>query len=157
MVKTSRREREMQRAGEVMREFMARAVLFQEAVAKWGGVNGTDLQVAGLLMSEGPATPGELAERTGLTAGGAITTAIDRLERGGFVTRDRDPGDRRRVIVTAVPEAIFARFGEVYGRVGDRWNAYLETLSDEQLAFANDLLAQAAEVNREEIELLRGR
>ena len=147
----------MQRAGEVMREFMARAVLFQEAVAKWGGVNGTDLQCASLLMSEGPATPGELAERTGLTAGGAITTAIDRLERDGFVTRDRDPNDRRRVIVTAVPEAIFSRFGEVYGRVGDHWNAYLETLSDEQLVFANDLFARAAEVNREEIELLRGR
>jgi DNA-binding MarR family transcriptional regulator len=157
MAETSRRAREMQRAGEVMREFMARAVLFQEAVAKWGGVNGTDLQVASLLMSDGPATPGELAERTGLTAGGAITTAIDRLERDGFVTRDRDPDDRRRVIVTAVPEAVFARFGEVYGRVGDRWNAYLDTLSDEQLAFANDLLAHAAEVNREEIELLRGR
>jgi DNA-binding MarR family transcriptional regulator len=125
MAETSMRVRELERAAEVMREFMARAVLFQDAVAKWGGLNGTDLQCASLLMSEGPATPGELAERTGLTVGGAITTAIDRLERAGFVTRDRDPNDRRRVIVTAIPEAIFARFGEVYGRVGDRWNAYL--------------------------------
>ncbi len=108
-------------------------------------------------MSEGPATPGELAERTGLTAGGAITTAIDRLERAGFVSRDRDPNDRRRVIVTAEPEAIIGRFGEVYGRVGARWNAYLETLSDEQLVFANDLIAKAAEVNRDEIERLRRR
>ena len=157
MAETSTRAQEMERAAEVMREFMARAVLFQDAVAKWGGLNGTDLQCASLLMSEGPATPGELADRTGLTAGGAITTAIDRLERAGFVIRDRDPNDRRRVIVTAVPEAIFARFGEVYGRVGARWNAYLDTLSDEQLAFANELFARAAEVNREEIELLRQR
>lgn len=157
MTETSRRDREMERAAEVMREFMARAVLFQDAVAKWGGLNSTDLQVASLLMSEGPATPGELADRTGLTAGGAITTAIDRLERGGFASRDRDPNDRRRVIVTADADAVIARFGEVYGRVGARWNAYLETLSDEQLAFANELLAHAAEVNREEIELLRRR
>jgi len=157
MVEASRRERELERAGEVMREFMARAVLFQEAVAKWGGVNGTDLQCASILMSEGPATPGELAERTGLTAGGAITTVIDRLERAGFVTRDRDPNDRRRVIVTADAGAIFERFGEVYGRVGERWNDYLETLTDEQLAFANDLIARAADVNRQEIEHLRGR
>ena len=154
---TSRREHEMQRAGEVMREFMARAVLFQDAVAKWGGLNGTDLQCASLLMSEGPATPGELAERTGLTAGGAITTAIDRLEHAGFVTRDRDPNDRRRVIITADAAAILERFGEVYGRVGERWNAYLDGLTDEQLAFANDVFAKAAEVNREEIERLRGR
>ena len=46
MADTSTREREMERAAEVMREFMARAVLFQDAVAKWGGVNGTDLQCA---------------------------------------------------------------------------------------------------------------
>ena len=146
----------MERAGEVMRDFMARAVLFQDAVAKWGGVNSTDLQCVGLLMSEGPATPGELAERSGLTAGGAITAVIDRLESVGFVRRERDVADRRRVIVTAIPEAVFTRFGEVYGRVGARWNAYLETLTDEQLEFANELLQRAADVNREEIALLRG-
>src|SRR4030095_13088366 len=78
MTETSTREREMERAGEVMREFMARAVLFQDAVAKWGGLNGTDLQCASLLMSDGPATPGELAARTGLTAGGGATTPPDR-------------------------------------------------------------------------------
>ena len=146
----------MVRAGEVMRDFMARAVLFQDAVAKWAGVNSTDLQCVGLLMSEGPATPGELAERSGLTAGGAITAVIDRLESVGFVRRDRDAADRRRVIVTAIPEAVFARFGEVYGRVGARWNEYLDTLTDEQLEFANELLQRAADVNREEIALLRG-
>lgn len=146
----------MERAAEVMRDFMARAVLFQDAVAKWGGLNSTDLQCVGLLMSEGPATPGELAERSGLTAGGAITAVIDRLESVGFVRRDRDAADRRRVIVTAIPEAVFARFGEVYGRVGARWNEYLETLTDEQLEFANELLQRAADVNREEIALLRG-
>ena len=146
----------MERAGEVMRDFMARAVLFQDAVAKWGGVNSTDLQCVGLLMSEGPATPGELAERSGLTAGGAITAVIDRLESVGFVRRDRDAADRRRVIVTAIPEAVFGRFGEVYGRVGARWNEYLDTLTDEQLEFANELLQRAADVNREEIALLRG-
>lgn len=152
----SDRATSMARAGDVMREFQARSVLFQDAVAKWGGVNSTDLQCVGLLMSEGPATPGELAERSGLTAGGAITAVIDRLESAGFVRRDRDAADRRRVIVTAIPEAVFARFGEVYGRVGERWNAYLETLTDDQLEFANELLQRAADVNREEITLLRG-
>lgn len=156
MAEKSTREREIERAVEVMREFMARAVLFQEAVAKWGGLNSTDLQCASLLMSQGPATPGELADRAGLTAGGGITTAIDRLERAGFVTRERDPHDRRRVIVTANAAAILERFGEVYGRVGARWNDYLETLSDEQIAFANELFSHAAELNREEIDRLRG-
>ena len=38
MTDSSMRAHELERAGEVMREFMARAVLFQDAVAKWGGV-----------------------------------------------------------------------------------------------------------------------
>ena len=153
---SNRRAAALERATEVMRDLMARAVLFQEAAAKSGGLNSTDLQCVGLLMSEGPATPGELAERAGLTAGGAITAVVDRLEAAGFVHRERDPADRRRVIVTADLQAVYTRFGEIYGRIGERWNAYLATLSDEQLEFANELFQRAADVNREEIELLRG-
>ena len=154
---SNRRAAALERATYVMREFMTRAVVFQDATAKWGGLNSTDLQCVGLLMSEGPATPGELAERAGLTAGGSITAVVDRLEAAGFVRRDRDPDDRRRVNVSAIPEAVYTRFGEVYGRIGARWSAYLETLSDAQLEFANELFQRAADVNREEIELLRGR
>jgi DNA-binding MarR family transcriptional regulator len=35
---------------------------------------------------------------TGLSTG-AVTGVVDRLERAGYVTRARDPQDRRRVIV----------------------------------------------------------
>lgn len=153
----STRAAAMARQGEVMQEFMARAVLFQDAVARSIGLNATDLQALGLLLREGPATPGELAARTGLTAGGAITAMVDRLERAGYVTRTRDAGDRRRVIVTAVPQALGGKLGDVYERVAERWNQYLETLSDEQLEFANDLIATAADVNREATSALRSR
>jgi DNA-binding MarR family transcriptional regulator len=139
----------------VMREFMARAVLFQDAVARSGGINSTDMQAVGLLMSEGPATPGELAERVGLTAGGAITAVIDRLEQAGYVTRRRDPDDRRKVIVTASVDTVMERVGPIYGRVGARWADYLATLSEEQIVFANQLFTQAAEINRQEILFLR--
>ncbi|KQR37502.1 MarR family winged helix-turn-helix transcriptional regulator [Microbacterium sp. Leaf159] len=154
--KPSTRAAAIARQGEVMREFMARAVLFQEAVARSGGLNGSDLQAVGLLLSEGPATPGELAARTGLTAGGAVTAMIDRLERAGFVTRARDENDRRRVIVSAVPEAVMGRVGHVYGRVAERWNEYLDTLTDEQIDFANEFLVRAARLNQEETEALHG-
>jgi DNA-binding MarR family transcriptional regulator len=155
MPETSTRAAAIAHMAEVMREFMARAVLFQDAVARSGGINSTDLQAVGLLMSEGPATPGELAERTGLTAGGAITAVVDRLERAGYVTRARDPHDRRRVIVSANVEAVLQKVGPIYGRVAGRWTDYLETLTDEQIDFANELFSRAAEVNREEIERLR--
>lgn len=152
----STRDASIHRMADVMRDFMARAVLFQDAVARFGGINSTDMQAVGLLMSEGPATPGELAERTGMTAGGAITAVIDRLERTGYVTRQRDAADRRRVIVTAVPETVLAKVGPVYGRIGARWAEYLETLDDDQIEFAEQLFTRAAEINREETEALRG-
>ncbi|GEL98278.1 putative HTH-type transcriptional regulator YcgE [Cellulomonas terrae] len=142
---------------DVMRDFMANAVLFQDAVARTGGLNSTDLQAVGLLMSHGPATPGELAERTGLSAGGAITAVIDRLEKAGYVSRQRDQADRRRVIVTADVEKVLQQVGPVYGRVGARWAAYLDTLTDEQIELANELFTRASEINREEIELLKDR
>lgn len=153
--KNATRAESIEHMSAVMREFMARAVLFQDAVARSGGINSTDMQAVGLLMSEGPATPGELAERTGLTAGGSITAVIDRLERAGYVTRERDAADRRRVIVTARVDTVMERVGPIYGRVGARWAEYLDTLTDEQIRFAGELFARAAEVNREEIEHLR--
>ena len=134
---------------------MSSAVLFQDAVARFGGLNSTDMQTVSILISQGPATPGELAERTGLTAGGSITAVIDRLEKAGYVTRQRDEADRRRVIVSAVIETVMAKVGPIYGRVGARWAAYLDTLTDEQIELANELFSRASQINREEIELLR--
>lgn len=154
---SSTREQSIARMADVMRDFMANAVLFQDAVARTGGLNSTDLQAVGLLMSQGPATPGELAERTGLSAGGAITAVIDRLEKAGYVSRQRDQADRRRVIVTADVEKVLEQVGPIYGRVGARWAAYLDTLTDEQIDLANELFTRASEINREEIELLRER
>lgn len=149
------RDAAVARMGQAIRDFMARAVLFQDTVARSAGLNSSDLQLVGLLMSHGPATPGELAARTGLTAGGAITTAVDRLERAGYVRRERDTGDRRRVIVHAEPEKVLDAVGSIYGRIGDCWDAYMATLSDEQLEFAIELFNRAAEINREEVERLQ--
>ncbi|MDQ0372780.1 MarR family winged helix-turn-helix transcriptional regulator [Cellulomonas humilata] len=155
MGSVSTREQSIALMADVMRDFMANAVLFQDAVARTGGLNSTDLQAVSLLMSQGPATPGELAERTGLSAGGAITAVIDRLEKAGYVSRQRDQADRRRVIVTADVNKVLEQVGPIYGRVGARWAAYLDTLTDEQIELANELFARASQINREEIEQLK--
>lgn len=151
------RREAIDRQGEVMQEFMARAVMFQDAVARAAGLNSTDLQTVGVLMREGALTPGQLAARIGVTSGGAITAVIDRLERAGYVRRARDEVDRRRVVVSAVPEALLPKIGPVYARIGERWGAYLETLTDEQLRFANEFLERAAALNAEETAELRSR
>ena len=46
-------------------------------------------------------TAGRLAELTGLTTG-AITGVVDRLEKAGFVRRERDESDRRKVFIVPV-------------------------------------------------------
>ncbi len=69
------------------------------------GLNPTDLGALCLLLLHGPAPAGRIAELTGLTTG-AVTGVIDRLERGGFVRRDVDPADRRKVIVVPDPERV---------------------------------------------------
>jgi DNA-binding MarR family transcriptional regulator len=77
---------------------------FDQAVADALGVNRTDMRIVDVLDREGAVTAGRLAEMTGLTSG-AITTAIDRLERAGFAHRRPDPSDRRRVLVVLAPAA----------------------------------------------------
>lgn len=143
------------RMSETMRVYMARAVVFQDAVAKSVGLNSTDLQCANMLLLHGPATPGELAERCGLTAGGAVTAVIDRLERRGLVRRSRDTADRRRVVVTADAAQLWRLVGGPYQRIAERWNDYLDTLTDDQIGFATAVLARAAAINADEIDRLR--
>ena len=76
---------------------------FDQAVADAVGLNRTDMRCIDYLQREGPATAGALAEATGLTTG-AMTVALDRLERAGYARRIRDGADRRRVLVELTPD-----------------------------------------------------
>ena len=71
---------------------------FDQAVADAAGLNRTDMRIIDALDQEGPVPAGRLAEVTGLSSG-AMTTALDRLERAGYARRARDTEDRRRVLV----------------------------------------------------------
>jgi DNA-binding MarR family transcriptional regulator len=88
-------------AGEIaasLRTFAARALVYNLLAAEALGLAPADLVCMCLLQLHGRATPGWLAKMTGLSSG-AVTGVVDRLERAGYVTRARDPRDRRRVIV----------------------------------------------------------
>jgi DNA-binding MarR family transcriptional regulator len=77
---------------------------YDQAVADTLGLNRTDMRCLDLLDREGRLTAGQLAAQTGLTSG-AITTAIDRLEKAGHARRVRDTDDRRRIYVELTEEA----------------------------------------------------
>ena len=85
-----------------LRHFVVELLVSSYEATEDVGVNPTDLGSLCLMLLHGPAPAGRLAELTGLTTG-AVTGVIDRLEKGGFVRRDVDLADRRKVIV--VPDA----------------------------------------------------
>jgi hypothetical protein len=87
---------------------IAGSVATHEAVADRLGINPTDLRCLDLATLEPGLTPTRLAELAGLTTG-AITGVLDRLERAGFVRREADPDDRRRLRV----QLVSGRLGEV--------------------------------------------
>ena len=109
-----------------------------EAVALQFGLNRTDLRCLGILYRRGRVTAGELAGESGLTPG-AITTVLDRLERGGYANRVADPADRRRVLVvsTVATREIGAR---IHGEVELATRALLEERADGELTVIRDYL-----------------
>lgn len=134
---------------ELLGALVSSDALLREASARRAGLNPTDLRAVELLLREGPLTPGALAERLGVTSGGAVTVLIDRLQKAGVAARRRHPKDRRKVVVAARTEAALARIGAAPDRVRDRWAGYLDTLTADEVAFAHELLAEAATINRE--------
>ena len=97
----------------------------------------------------------ELAESTGLTTG-AITGVIDRLEAAGFVRREDDPNDRRRVILRVIPK----RYREI-GRLFERLSAAAADLgarySDRELATILDFMTRSHQMLHEATWELRQR
>src|SRR5579864_4627202 len=103
----------------------AQHAAFTQAAAQQLGIAPTDLECLAVLQDLGPASAGQLAEVLGLTTG-AITGVVDRLVAAGFVARDNDPDDRRRVIVRPVPE----RSAELEERFGPVTSALRGALAD---------------------------
>lgn len=133
------RERLLAELAVASRRHMAAYVLFNQAVADRLGLHPSDLQCLNLLTLEGrPVTTGRIGELTGLTTGSA-TRLVDRLERAGYVVREGDPADRRRVLVSAVPERA-AEFRRVWEGVGGSWVGLFDDLDDDGLALFVGLL-----------------
>src|SRR5947207_4863092 len=66
------------------------------------GIGLSDFAVMEMLLHKGPKPVNEIGRRVELTSG-AITTAVDRLESRGLVTREAHESDRRTRIVRLTP------------------------------------------------------
>ncbi|MFC8518908.1 MarR family winged helix-turn-helix transcriptional regulator [Streptomyces sp. NPDC057257] len=151
---TTARERLLDELSSVSRRYMASYALFNQAVADHLGLHPTDLQCLNLLTLEGaPVTTGRIAELTGLTTGSA-TRLVDRLEKAGYVVRERDAGDRRKVLVATVPEKI-AEFGRMWERLGGGWSTLFDGLDDSQLAVIVGHMRRTVEFSGAQVARLR--
>ncbi|GAA0919597.1 MarR family winged helix-turn-helix transcriptional regulator [Virgisporangium aurantiacum] len=129
--------------GAAMQAYQRAVDLVDQRAAERLRLNRTDMRCLELVFTDAPLSPGELATAAGLTTGG-VTTAIDRLERAGYVTRERDATDRRRVTVHATTEAT-RLIGELYGPVVTEGGAYLAGLDDAALRQILDFLRFATD------------
>jgi DNA-binding MarR family transcriptional regulator len=116
---------------------------FDDEVGRRLGLNPTDLRCLDWL-SEGPMSAGELAEATGLSSA-ATTTLLDRLERKGIVRRERDTGDRRKVIVE-MTQSGRELIGDLYGPLAREGSRGLARFSDAELEKVLAFLAEATEL-----------
>lgn len=118
---------------------------FDQAVADALGLNRTDMRCLDVLEREGPVTAGRLAEATGLTTG-AMTTALDRLERAGYARRVPDTADRRRVLVQATPQSL-QDAGRFYGEHAALSELLYQRYTEAQLELLLGFVREGREFN----------
>lgn len=117
------------------------ATLHNHAVANAVGLHPTDHECLDLLDWAGPLTAGDIAGHLGLSTG-AVTALIDRLEHGGWVRRERDAADRRRVIVHLAGDRAFELW-PIYEPLAEAINRYRDSLDPRDLRVVVEFLEQS--------------
>src|SRR5262252_6216133 len=106
--------------GAAIRRTGALMQLMGQAAADRIGINATDLNCLNILSFSGEMTAGDLARETGLTTA-SITGVADRLEEAGYVRRERDPKDRRRVVIRLVLDQALSNVAPVFLPLVQAW------------------------------------
>jgi len=108
-----------------------------------------DIDCLELITRHGPMSPTALSRRTGLHPA-TITGILDRLQRGGWVTRERDPAatDRRAVTVRALRDRnkeMFQLYSGMNGTMDKICSGYAET----ELELLAEFLRSTTEAGRD--------
>jgi DNA-binding MarR family transcriptional regulator len=109
-------------------------------------LKGSDLECCELINRYGPLSPSELARRAGMHPA-TMTGVLDRLERGGWIARERDPADRRAVIIRLLRD----RSGEVlklYAGMNAAMDEVCAGYSEDDLELLNGFLRRTADAGR---------
>jgi DNA-binding MarR family transcriptional regulator len=142
-----RRRRLTNEIKDSLRDLRGQLALLNHQIGARLELKDVDLDCLDLISRHGPLSPSALARRAGLHPA-TMTGILDRLERGGWIARDRDPDDRRAVAVRAQRD----RSGEVFGLYAGM-NSKLDELcagyGDDQLELLADFLRRTTEAGRD--------
>jgi DNA-binding MarR family transcriptional regulator len=128
--------------------------VMSQAAADRIGINATDLNCLNILSFSGSLTAGELAKATGLTTA-SITGVVDRLALAGFVTRERDATDRRRVVVTITLERALRDVAPVFAPMVADLLELASRYTDDELRLIVDFYDRMEQVIRKHLARLR--
>jgi DNA-binding MarR family transcriptional regulator len=129
-----------------LRDLRSQLSMLNRRVGAHLDLKDVDLDCLDLINRHGPLGPGAVARLAGLHPA-TMTGILDRLERAGWVVRERDPGDRRAVTVRALPE----RNPELYHLLSGMNSAMDELCAgydEAQLALLGDFLRRATEAGQ---------
>jgi DNA-binding MarR family transcriptional regulator len=129
-----------------LRELGIQLALLNHHVSARLELKDVDLDCLNVIDSRGPLSPSALARRTGLHPA-TITGILDRLERGGWVTRERDPSDRRRVLVRALRDRN-ADLMRLYSGMNVSMNKLLAGYEDSELALLAHFLRRTTNAGK---------
>ena len=136
--------------GELGRDMSTAAIAFHEAVARKLGMSAPERKTLGILGELRLATPGQLAQATGLTTG-AITGIIDRLEKAGYARREPNPNDRRSLLIRALrQEELGQTMGPIFASLTEAMTEMARSYTPEQLEVIARYLADTIAVLKAE-------
>ncbi|MEI9902620.1 MAG: MarR family transcriptional regulator [Asticcacaulis sp.] len=137
---------------------MATAVIaFHESLARKAGMSAAETRCLGVLGRMQVATPGQLAQETGLTTG-AITGIIDRLEKAGYARREPNPNDRRSLLIRPVNQEKFAGLlGPFYESLRTAMTVMASRYTPDQLEIIARYLADTTDVLKSETAKLKAK
>ena len=110
----------------IARLFSTRVVLIHQKIADRLGLTVTEFKCFSLIQQFGPTSATAVAAEAGLQLG-TVSPLLERLEEIGFIERQRDTQDRRRLVLVASPEAS-KRVSELFREQGSAMRAYLDQL-----------------------------
>jgi DNA-binding MarR family transcriptional regulator len=133
-----RRRRLVTAIKDSLRELSSQLSVLNHHVGARLELRDVDLDCLELLARRGPLSPGALARHAGLHPA-TMTGIVDRLERAGWVARDRDPADRRAVLVRPLRDRSAELF-RLYAGMNRSMDELCAGYTDEELALLADFL-----------------